>query len=137
VKELRENMTATVKNMNGVHRPWKLLVGAVGAIALAFASIAIGQVNSAGNMRALIAPNAAIDGLTYDEYQRCLAKIPLSQDSKRVIDARQGCKDKALKAAYGVPTRDRTTDEKTGLHPVPSVKERTELQRTELERIKK
>src|SRR5436189_242429 len=127
-------MSATGKDMNGVVQSLKFFAS---AMAFAFASAAFGQMNAAGNMRALIAPNAAIDGPTYDEYQRCLANISLSQDLKRVTDARQACKDKALKTAYRVPTRERALDEKTGLRTVPSVKDRTDLQHTELERIQK
>jgi hypothetical protein len=85
-------------------------------------------------MRMLIAPNAAIDAPTYEQYQRCLSLIPLNQDLKAVAAAREACKAKALKAAYRVPPRT-TTGTDSGVRNVPTVKDRTGYQSQQLERF--
>lgn len=112
--------------------PWSwrshlLFLGAV--IAAAHLHAVYGQ--SSGNMRALIAPNAAVDSATYDSYQRCLARIQLSQEPQKVSAAREACKEKALQSAYRVSPEPRTTA------AAPSVEERTSSQNTQLERFRK
>src|SRR5437016_5319412 len=77
---------------------------------------------SSGTMRAVIAPNAAVDIATYGDYQRCLASVPLNQDLKKVSEAREKCRQVALNAAYRIPA-GATVDPKTGLRSIPSVKE--------------
>jgi hypothetical protein len=88
-----------------------------------------------GDMRAVIGPNAAVDAVTYEQYQRCLAGVPLNQDLNKVTAAREACKQKALASAYRVPSRP-APDKETGLRSIPSVKERTETQSRQLERLK-
>jgi hypothetical protein len=101
-------------------------------LAIAFVGTALGQ--STGNMRALIAPNAAIDGPTYEEYQRCIAAVPLDQELKKVAAAREACREKAMRAAYQTappPNATRTENRSAG---VPSVRARADFQQQKLER---
>ena len=109
---------------------------ALHAIGAAFifvhATAAWGQ--AAGDMRMLIAPNAAIDGPTYEQYQSCLARVPLNQGLKAVADAREGCKQKALQRAYRIPPRSAQTT--PGAREVPTVQERATYQAQQLERLK-
>lgn len=79
------------------------------ALYLAFVVLASFQLSAnaqglvASETRALIAPNAAIDAHTFDEYQQCLARIGLGQETKVVVSMREVCKNKAMDAAYKVP----------------------------------
>lgn len=102
----------------------------IAALLAALTSSALGQ--TTGSMRVLIAPGAAIDGPTYEEYQRCLAGIGPAQDLTKTAAARQACKDTALRKAYRVP------DERSGsISPrTPSVDDRTQAQRQKLEKFK-
>lgn len=90
---------------------------------------------AAGEMRMLIAPNAAIDGPTYEQYQACLARVGLNQDLKAVAAARAACKAKALEAAYRVPPKA-AQDTAQAARGVPSVQDRTASQAQQLERFK-
>lgn len=82
----------------------------------------------------LIAPNAAIDAPTYEQYQACLGRIALNQDLKAVSAARAACKAKALEAAYRVPPKaaQETAQAAKG---VPTVQDRTNFQTQKLERL--
>jgi hypothetical protein len=90
---------------------------------------------AAGEMRMLIAPNAAIDGPTYDQYQACLARIALNQELKAVAAAREVCKAKALDAAYRVPPKT-VQDAAQAAKGVPTVQDRRNSQAQQLERLK-
>jgi hypothetical protein len=90
---------------------------------------------AAGEMRMLIAPNAAIDVPTYEQYQACLGRIALNQDLKAVAAAREACKAKALDAAYRLPPKT-ARDAAQAAKGVPTVQDRTDSQAQKLERFK-
>jgi hypothetical protein len=111
----------------------RALLIASAALLITQATAVCGQ--AAGEMRMLIAPNAAIDGPTYDQYQACLARIALNQDLKAVSAAREACKAKALDAAYRVPPKT-VQDAAQAANGVPTAQDRRNAQVQKLERLK-
>lgn len=111
-------------------------IAALAAMLLAGSS-AIAQPTS-GEVRTLIAPDAAIDAATYRQYQECLARIPLSQDLNRTASARDACRQKAMQHAYRVPpSREQAGGkDEQGFRSIPSVKERAAAQDQKLESLR-
>ncbi len=95
---------------------------------------ALGQTYSR-DMRVLIAPNAAIDGATYEKYQQCLSQISLQQDAKKVVVAREACKNDALRSAYRVDQTGAPSQQSEKLM-APSVDQRRQAQQQKLEKFK-
>jgi len=89
---------------------------------------------TAGEVRTLIGPDAAIDAPTYRQYQECLARVPLNQDLNRAAAARDACRQRALEHAYRVPNANARDDK--GYNAVPTVKERSAAQERKLESFK-
>ena len=98
---------------------------------------AIAQPTS-GEVRTLIAPDAAIDAATYRQYQECLARIPLNQDLNRTASARDACRQKAMQHAYRVPPSREQAGRKDdqGFRSIPSATERAAAQDQKLESLR-